>query len=41
MLMFNEAYAAIPLGEDIIKEYVMYSYDVPVWLLQLVKLFCW
>lgn len=28
--MFNEAYAAVPLGEDIIKEYVMYTYDVPV-----------
>ena len=30
MRMFNEAYAAVPLGEDIIKEYVMYTYDVPV-----------
>jgi len=30
MNMFNEAYAAVPLGEDIIKEYVMYTYDVPV-----------
>ena len=30
MGMFNEAYAAVPLGEDIIKEYVMYTYDVPV-----------
>jgi hypothetical protein len=30
MNMFNDAYAAVPLGEDIIKEYVMYTYDVPV-----------
>jgi hypothetical protein len=30
MGMFNEAYGAVPLGEDIIKEYVMYTYDVPV-----------
>jgi hypothetical protein len=38
MTMFNEAYAAVPLGEDIIKEYVMYTYDVPVSAFSLEKL---